>query len=142
MKRTLGIHRSFLSFCTFTFTACCFLEAGCGSKYMPPPPPVVSVALTPVRSGVVTGQSITSTAMVKNDVGAAGVIWATSGGAFSTRSTTAARLTAPNATGNVMVTATSVADSTKSASATIAITDLTGVTTYHNDLARIPMSLR
>ena len=136
MKRTLGIRASFLSFCTLTFAVCCFLEAGCGSKYMPPPPPVVSVALTPVRGGAVTGQSITFTATVKNDVGAAGVTWVTSGGAFSTQSTTAATLTAPNATGNVTVTATSVADSTKSASATIAITDLAGVTTYHNDLAR------
>ncbi|HKW61236.1 MAG TPA: hypothetical protein VJN89_01710 [Candidatus Acidoferrum sp.] len=103
---------------------------------MPPPPQNVSVALTPARGGAVTGQSIMFNATVQNDVSAAGVTWGTSGGAFSNQSSAAATLTAPNATGNVTVTATSVADTTKSASATIAITDLAGVTTYHNDLAR------
>jgi hypothetical protein len=137
MMRTLGIRPPSLTLCAFVFAACCcFLEAGCGSKSMPPPPPVVSVALTPLRGGAVTGQSVTFTATVQNDVGSAGVTWATSVGAFSSQNTTSATLTAPNATGNVTVTATSVADSTKSASATIAITDLAGVTTYHNDLAR------
>lgn len=96
----------------------------------------ISVSITPVRGGAVMGQSVTFTAPVQNDVGAAGVTWATSGGAFSSQNTTSATLTAPNSTGNVTVTATSVADNTKSASATIAITDLAGVTTYHNDLAR------
>ncbi len=43
---------------------------------------------------------------------------------------------APNALGNVTITATSVADPTGSASATLAVTDLTGVTTYHNDSSR------
>lgn len=133
MKRTLGIRLSFPTVCTVIFTAC-FLVAGCGSKAMPPPPP--AVALTPVRGGAVTGQSVTFTATVQNDVGAAGVSWSTSNGSFSSQNTTAAMLTAPNTTGNVTVTATSVADNTKSASATIAITDLTGVTTYHNDLTR------
>ncbi|HEY1923673.1 MAG TPA: hypothetical protein VGG58_00390 [Candidatus Acidoferrum sp.] len=32
--------------------------------------------------------------------------------------------------------ATSKTDATKSATATIAVTDLAGVTTYHNDLSR------
>lgn len=135
MKRALGIRPPFLTLCTIVFTTCCyFLEVGCGSKFMPPP--AVSISLTPVRGGAVTGQSITFTATVQNDVGAAGVAWATSGGAFSSQNTRSATLTAPNITGNVTVTATSVADGTKSASATIAITDLAGVTTYHNDLAR------
>src|SRR5689334_17850087 len=133
MKRTLGIRMPFPTVCTVIF-ATCFLIAGCGSKSMPPPPPALT--LTPVRGGAVTGQSITFTATVQNDVGSAGVTWTTSGGMFSNQSTATATLTAPNTTGNVTVTATSVADSTKSASATIAITDLKGVTTYHNDLAR------
>lgn len=138
MKRTLGIRASFLSLCTVIFAACCFfLEAGCGSKYMPPPPPAVSVALTPVRGGAVTGQTVSFTASVQNDVGAAGVTWSASGGAsFSSTSKTTANLVAPNATGNVTVTATSAADTTKSASATIAVTDLAGVTTFHNDISR------
>jgi len=113
MMRTLGIRPPSLTLCAYVFAACCcFLEAGCGSKSMPPPPPVVSVALTPLRGGAVTGQSVTFTATVQNDVGSAGVTWATSVGAFSGQNTTSATLTAPNATGNVTVTATSVADST------------------------------
>ena len=137
MKRTLGIRERFQTVRIFTLAASCYLlTSGCGSKYMPPPPPVVSVALTPVRGGAVTGQSVTFTATVQNDVRAAGVTWTTSAGSFSIQSTTAAALTAPNATGNVTVTATSVADNNKSASATIAVTNLAGVTTYHNDLAR------
>jgi hypothetical protein len=43
---------------------------------------------------------------------------------------------APSAVGPVTIKATSVADTTKSASATMAVTDLTGVTTYHNNLSR------
>jgi Fibronectin type III domain len=96
----------------------------------------ISVSITPVRGGAVKGQSVTFNATVQNDVGAVGVTWATSGGAFSSQNKTSATLLAPNATGNVTIKATSVADNTKSASATIAITDLTGVTTYHNDVSR------
>lgn len=135
MTRTPGIRRQSV-FAVICFLSCCEVFAGCGSKSMPPPPQNVSVALTPARGGAVTGQSIMFNATVQNDVSAAGVTWGTSGGAFSNQSSAAATLTAPNATGNVTVTATSVADTTKSASATIAITDLAGVTTYHNDLAR------
>lgn len=98
--------------------------------------PAISVSITPVRGGAVIGQSVTFAASVQNDVGAAGVTWMASNGTFSNKSATSATFVAPNATGNVTITATSVADGTKSASATIAITDLTGVTTYHNDLSR------
>jgi hypothetical protein len=44
--------------------------------------------------------------------------------------------TPPTTPGTHTVRATSQADITKSASSTIAVTDLTGVTTYHNDLSR------
>jgi hypothetical protein len=43
---------------------------------------------------------------------------------------------APNTAGVVTVTATSVADVTKSATAAIGVSDLAGVFTYHNDLSR------
>jgi hypothetical protein len=47
---------------------------------------------------------------------------------------TTAKFTAPNSPGSgITVTATSKADTTKSATATFGITDLPGVTTYHND---------
>ena len=120
---------------------CCFLAVSCGS--MAPPPPVLKVSITPVRGGAVIGQSVPFSASVQNDVGAAGVTWSATGagcaglcGAFGQVTTTSAMYIAPNFTGVVTVTATSKADSTKSASATIGITDLTGVTTYHNDISR------
>ena len=89
-----------------------------------------------MRGGAVVSQPVGFTASVQNDVGSVGVTWTSSAGSFSTKSTTAATFVTPSTTGNVTITATSVADTTKNASATIAITDLTGVPTYHNDLSR------
>ncbi len=97
---------------------------------------MISVSITPARGGAVTGQNVTFTATVQNDSGAAGVTWTTSAGSFSSQSTTSATLVAPNATGNVTVTATSVADANQSATATIGVTDLTSVTTWRYDNAR------
>jgi len=96
----------------------------------------ISVAVTPVRGGATFSQSLNFTANLQNDVSAAGVTWTASAGTFSSQGNTAATFVAPNAVGNVTITATSVADTTKSATATLAVTDLTGVITYHNDLAR------
>ena len=136
MKQALRMRLPFRAIWAVTCAACSyFLAVGCGSN-SPPPLPAISVSLTPVRGGAVTGQSVLFSATVLNDVGAAGVSWTSSAGTFSSQSKSAATLIAPNTTGNVTITATSIADNTKSASATIAITDLTGVTTYHNDLLR------
>jgi hypothetical protein len=96
----------------------------------------VSVTLTPTRGGLVTAQSLNFTATVTNDVGGQGVTWTTTGGAFTTQAATTATFAAPATAGSITVTATSKADVTKSASATIGITDLTGVFTYHNNLSR------
>jgi hypothetical protein len=97
----------------------------------------VSVSLTPKRGGLVTSQSMNFTATVTNDVGAQGVTWSVAGGGvFSSQAATTAIFAAPSTAGVVTVTATSKADVTKSASATIGVTDLTGVFTYHNDSAR------
>jgi hypothetical protein len=109
--------------------------SGCNTSSTNPPPPI-SVQITPVRGGATFSQSLNFTANLQNDVVAAGVTWTASAGTFSNQGKTTATYVAPNAAGNVSVTATSLADATKSASATIAITDLTGVTTYHNDLSR------
>lgn len=138
MKRTLGIRdRSGFLCAALVLSFVCFIQAGCGSQSAPPPPPPpISVSITPVRGGAVISQSITFTAAVQNDMGAAGVTWSAPSGSFSNKTTTTATFVAPNTTGNVTITATSVADGTKSASATMAITDLAGVTTYHNDLSR------
>jgi chitodextrinase len=100
------------------------------------PARAISVVITPVRGGATFSQSLDFTASLQNDVTGAGVTWTASAGALGNLGKTTAKFVAPNFTGNVTVTATSVVDATKSASAIIAITDLTGVTTYHNDLSR------
>lgn len=103
----------------------------------------ISVLIAPLRGGLTVSQSLNFTATLQNDVGSAGVTWtSTDGGFFSSQSTSAATYLAPNAAGIVTVTATSVADGTKSASATIGVTDLKGVFTYHNDNSRTGANLQ
>ncbi len=98
--------------------------------------------MSPQRAAVTVGQSFASlSATVTNDGSNQGVTWSISpaGGTFApTTSASGANvtLTAPTNAGVYTVTATSVTDVTKSASLTIAVTDLPGVYTYHNDLAR------
>jgi len=81
-------------------------------------------------------QSLTFTANVQNDATAQGVTWSATLGTLGGQTATTAVLTANGGPGTYTVTATSKADSTKSASATIGVTDLAGVLTYHNDLSR------
>ncbi|MGH9743316.1 MAG: fibronectin type III domain-containing protein [Candidatus Acidiferrum sp.] len=95
----------------------------------------ISVAISPKRGGVTTSQTMAFTATVSNDVGAVGVTWSTSGGTLTGQTTTAATFSSTSA-GTFTITATSNADGTESASATIGVTNLSGVTTYHNDLSR------
>jgi hypothetical protein len=96
----------------------------------------IAVTLSPNLGGATVTQQIQLTASVANDVGAAGVTWSVSeGGTLTGQATTVASFSAATA-GIYTVTATSVADSSKSATATIGVTDLQGVYTYHNDLAR------
>jgi hypothetical protein len=97
----------------------------------------ISVTLTPKRGGLTVGQSLNFAATLTNDTGGQGVTWSvTGGGIFSTQAPTTATFVAPAAAGLVTVIATSKADATKSASTTIGVTDLAGVTTYHNNLSR------
>jgi hypothetical protein len=97
----------------------------------------VSVSLTPKRGGITLAQSLDFTATVTNDVNAAGVSWsAVGGGSFLAHSQTNVTFFPSTTPGVVTVTATSNADSTKSASATIGVTNLASVSTYHNDISR------
>ena len=96
----------------------------------------VSVSITPKRGGLTISQSLNFTATVMNDIGNAGVTWTASAGSFSAQTNLNASFIAPSTAGVVSVTATSIADITKSASTIIGVTDLSGVTTYHNNLAR------
>jgi hypothetical protein len=101
-------------------------------------PAVITVSISPARAALAVTQLLSLTATT-NDY--AGVSWSISpsGGAFSApRSGSGAQvgLTAPSSAGVYTVTATSLTDGSQSAAITVAVTDLAGVYTYHNDLAR------
>src|SRR6266850_160068 len=110
-----------------------------------PANPTVTLTARSVRdTSKSASATITITATVIHDVGNAGVTWSASGsgcsgsacGTFTNTTTASATYVAPPAAGVYTLTATSAADVTKSASATIAVTDLPGVLTYHNNLLR------
>jgi hypothetical protein len=99
----------------------------------------VSVSVSPkLASVVVSSQTQVFTATVTG--ASTAVTWAvdgTVGGSAAVGTITAGGVYTPPATAGVhTILATSTADSTKSASARIGVTDLAGVLTYHNDLAR------
>src|SRR5579871_971679 len=105
----------------------------------------ISVSVTPVRGGLTVNQTLLLTPTVTGDALNQGVSWSfsstgsTTGGSFSSptsASGTPVTFTAPSGAGVVTITASSVSDLTKTASATIGVTDLPGVFTYHNDNAR------
>ncbi len=102
------------------------------------PPPVNTVAVTPSRAGLTVTQAL-SVSATTND--SAGVTWSVSpaGGSFNPATSLSGApvtFTAAATAGVYTLTATSVTDSTHSASLTVGVTDLPGVYTYHNDLAR------
>ena len=99
----------------------------------------LSVTISPKRGGLAVAQTLAFTATVMNDVGSAGVTWSASGsgcsgsacGTFTLGTSSSATYVAPSIAGIY-----SAADLTKSASATMAVTDLAGVLTYHNNVSR------
>src|ERR1700719_1990103 len=98
-----------------------------------------SVSISPLRAALTTGQSQAFTATVTGNAVTC-VTWEVDsipGGNSSvgTVSTTGG-YSPPSAAGTHTVAARSAADSTASASASVFITDLAGVFTYHNDLSR------
>ncbi len=88
-------------------------------------PVVNSVTISPVAASIATGGTQQFTASVSGTVSNKGITWSTSAGAISA----GGLLTAPAAAGKVTVTATSLADKTKSASAivTVSAPTVTGV---------------
>jgi IPT/TIG domain len=96
----------------------------------------ISVTVSPVRGGAAVSQQIALTAAVANDLGAAGVNWSVSAGGTLTGQTTTAATFSATVAGVYSITATSVANNGKSATATIGVSDLPGVYTYHNDASR------
>jgi hypothetical protein len=98
----------------------------------------LSVSLSIKRAGLTVTQALSLFATT-ND--AAGVTWSISptGGSLNPPASVSGAnvsLTAPGAPGVYTVTATSVSDTTQTASAVIGVTDLAGVYTYHHDLSR------
>jgi hypothetical protein len=114
---------------------------GCGSSSGNNSAPNISVSVSPKLAEVAAGvQAQQFTATVSGDNSNAGVNWSVDGIAGGSQAvgniTGAGNYFAPATAGTHTITATSVADPTKSASVTIAVTDLAGVYTYHNNLAR------
>ena len=115
----------------------CFFMAGCGSKSTTiTPPPVITVSLA-AKLATLTATQGYALAATTND--AAGVTWSATAGTFSAESSLSGAnvtYTAPATGGVYSITATSVTSGTKTAAMTVYVTDLAGVTTYHNDVSR------
>jgi hypothetical protein len=124
-------------FPVFCLLAVGLLACGCGAgSISSPPPQVFTVSVSAKRAALATAQKFSITATTNDP---AGVNWTATGGSFSSQtSLTGVGVTykAPGAAGSYTITASSVTNSADSASMTVYVTDLAGVTTYHNDLAR------
>jgi len=109
-------------------------------------PGPLSVAVSPKRAAVTLSQTQPFAASVFNDPQNGGVIWSVdgnNGGNATTGTISVAGLFTPGSqAGQHAVTATSVSNASASASAMIAVTDLPGVLTHHNDTARTGQNLR
>jgi hypothetical protein len=106
----------------------------------------LTVTVSPKRSAITTSQTQPFTATVTGDPQNAGVIWSVdgnNGGNASTGTISSAGLYTPGSQpGQHTVSATSVSNASFSAAATIAVTDLAGVFTHHNDVARTGQNLK
>jgi hypothetical protein len=99
----------------------------------------VSVSVSPVRVGLTTGQTQAFTATVtgNSDTTVKWEVDSVPGGNGDVGKINASGVySPPNKPGTHTVAARSDADSTVSATASVAVTDLAGVFTYHNDLSR------
>jgi WD40 repeat protein len=99
----------------------CLGIAGCGAGNANSPPPIVSITVSPSAVTVSsTGtQSFTATVTGTNNTG---VTWSVQEGVTGGSITSAGAYTAPQAAGTYHVVATSQADNTKSATATVTVT--------------------
>ncbi len=105
---------------------------------------IVTVTISPRQAGLTLTQPQQFTATVQN-TGNTAVTWSVDGvvGGNSVTGlvTTAGLYTPPSLSGTHMVTATSVADPTASATATVYVSDYAGMTTYRNDLTGTAQNL-
>jgi hypothetical protein len=107
---------------------------------------VINVTVSPKRSAVTMSQTQQFTATVSNDPSNSGVTWAVdgnTGGNATTGTVSTTGLYIPGTQPGVhTVMASSVANASINASGTVAVTDLTGVYTYHYDAARTGQNLK
>ena len=99
----------------------------------------VGISISPKRAGLTVTQTLSVSATVANDTSMKAVSWSASGGSFSSNASAsgaAVTYTAPSTPGIYTITATQTNDVTQRAVATIGVTDLHGVYTYHNDVSR------
>jgi hypothetical protein len=104
----------------------------------------ISVSVSPQNAGITITQTLSLTPTTTDS---AGVNWSVSGsgcsgatcGTFSAATSltgVAVTYTAPSTAGVYTITANSVTTNSITATATIGVTDLAGMTTYHNDISR------
>ena len=99
----------------------------------------VGIEISPKRAGLTVTQTLMVSATVANDTSKKAVSWSATGGSFSSNASASGAsvtYTAPSTPGIYTITATQTSDVTQRAAATIGVTDLHGVFTYHNDLSR------
>lgn len=101
-------------------------------------PADITVSTSPAHAGITRSQTL---ALAANTNDLSGVTWSVAAGAGTLSATSTASggqvtYAPPTAAGVYTVTATSVTDATQQATVTIGVTDLAGVYTYHNDVAR------
>jgi len=105
---------------------------------------IFSLMVSPLRAGLVINQALPVTATLNDS---AGVTWSATGsgcsgascGVFSSTTSKSAvpvTYTAPAVAGVYTIKATGVTNTAETFSSTVAVTDLAGVTTYHNDQYR------
>ena len=107
-------------------------------------PANITVTASPARGALTVTQTLRLTATTNDN---AGVAWSvsTGGGTFNAASTASGApviFTAGASAGNYTITATSLTDGSISATVSVGVTDLAGVYTYHNDLARDGVNAR
>ncbi len=106
---------------------CLLVLAGCGGGSPPQPaPPPVSISVAPTTVNLLQGATQTFTAAVSNTSNTA-VTWSVQEGAAGGTIDTGGRYTAPNAVGTFHVVATSVADGSKTAVASVTVPDVSVV---------------
>ena len=107
-------------------------------------PATITVTATPARGALTVTQTLRLTATTNDN---AGVAWSVSagGGTFSATSSASGApvtFTAGATAGSYTITATSLTDGGVSTTVSVGVTDLAGVYTFHNDLARDGVNAR